>query len=180
MEFFVVLVTFLAALVCILTALFFYNGFRYVPFVPSKKRIVKKMVKAAGLKPGMKVVDLGCGDARFLIEAIREEGDIIAEGYEISWPVMILAKLNLFLSSKKAKIHHQNFFNASIEDADVVFCYLFPKTMLKLKEKFSSELKKGTVIVSYCFKIPGWIPEETITTIKSKPNNFLILKYRVR
>ena len=49
-----------------------------------------------------------------------------------------------------------NFFNYHIGDADVVTIFLWRETNERLKVKFQEELKPGTRIVSYYWKIEGW------------------------
>jgi hypothetical protein len=56
----------------------------------------------------------------------------------------------------------KNFYNQDLSKADIFFCFLTPKAMLKLSAKFESELKPGTRIISYAFSIPGWSPEKII------------------
>jgi hypothetical protein len=56
--------------------------------------------------------------------------------------------------SKRIKFINKNFFDVDISDASVVFVYLVPKALLKLKFKFATELTPGTRIVSYRYQIP--------------------------
>jgi len=156
----------------------FYSAIRYVPYVPTKKTVMKKMLTAAKLQDGHTVYDLGCGDARFLIEASKNN-QLEAIGIEASWVVLLLAKLRVWLSGKKVKLISGNFFKKNIGDADVVFCYLFPKVMERLKEKFIEELKEGAKIISFSFPIKDWDPVEVIQTDPNKPKNFLIYVYEL-
>ena len=47
----------------------------------------------------------------------------------------------------------EKFFKSNISDATVVFVYLVPRVLEKIKPKLLSELKKGTRILSYKYKI---------------------------
>ncbi|HEC21030.1 MAG TPA: hypothetical protein ENI70_00775, partial [Candidatus Peregrinibacteria bacterium] len=47
---------------CIATIFVLYYWVRYVPYVPTDRKVVAKMLAAADLKKGQKVYDLGCGD----------------------------------------------------------------------------------------------------------------------
>jgi 16S rRNA A1518/A1519 N6-dimethyltransferase RsmA/KsgA/DIM1 with predicted DNA glycosylase/AP lyase activity len=136
------------------------------------------MIEAANLKDGQHVYDIGCGDGRLLIEALKKK-KINAHGVEINLFISSLAKLRLWMSEKKAVILRKNFFKVSLRESDVVFCYLFPKVMQKLKIKFQDELKKGAVVISYCFPIKDWKPTKTIQTRADKPKNFLIYVYQM-
>jgi SAM-dependent methyltransferase len=168
----------LAVIIVIMLLLtnFIYGAFRYVPYVPSKREAVKKMLKIANIRSGETVYDLGCGDGRLVITAAKEH-DAKATGYEAALSIYLLAKLKNAVSRSKAIISPQNFFSVDMSDADVVFCYLFPHVMNKLKKKFEQELKPGTRVISNSFEIKGWIPTRVEQTYPNKPHNSLIREY---
>ena len=155
-----------------------YHAIFHAPFVPTKNQVVRQMIRAAKLKDGQRVYDLGSGDGRLLIEAMREK-KVKATGVEIAWLVSLLARIRMLFSKKKYTLLNSNFFRLDLKDADVIFCYLFPRIMKKLKMKFEKELIKGTKIVSYCFPIKEWQPVQTIQTRADKPKNFLIFVYEI-
>lgn len=132
-----------------------------VPYVPTKKRVMYKILKEAKLKKGENFYDLGCGDGRMLIEAEKLK-KVNAHGYEIAPLVYFLAIFRKLFSNSKAKIHFKNFFHESLKDADVIFCYLMPKELKKLAFKIKKECKKGTRIISNTFKIQGLEPVRII------------------
>ena len=73
-----------------------------VPFVPTPKKHVKKIIDLYGLKPGQKFYDLGCGEGRFIVEASKRGAK--ATGFELApWP-FARAKANIFLNHSSAKI----------------------------------------------------------------------------
>ena len=139
---------------------FLITLFIKVPFVPSKKSSTRKLIKAAKLKHGDIIYDLGCGDARLLVEASKHK-NIQATGFEISPLAYIIAKLNTFYN-KAVSVKLSNFFNHSIKDANVIFLYLLPETLPKVKEKIFNECQKGTRVISNTFQIPELKPRETI------------------
>jgi len=151
----------LAAAVCLVVLLMLatvvVNLFIRVPYVPSKKRVIEKILEIAKLKKGEKVYDLGCGDGRFLIEAEKKAG-ICAIGYEAAPIPFLLAHFQKWINSSKIIIRMANFFKASLADADVIFCYLGPETMVRLAGKFKKECRKGTRIYSHTFHIEGLEP----------------------
>lgn len=154
---FVATIMMIAVLLMILTAM--ASLFVRVPYVPSKMRVVESMVNAAKLKKGDKVYDLGCGDGRLLLEA-EKKAHIATEGYEAAPIPYLIARLKKWIYRSKMNIHFKNFFNSNLGDADVVFCYLGPEVMTKLRTKFQKECKKGTRIISNTFQMHGTVPTQ--------------------
>ncbi|MFC1655635.1 50S ribosomal protein L11 methyltransferase [Patescibacteria group bacterium] len=132
-----------------------------VPYVPTKKNVMDKVLDEISLKKGETFMDLGCGDARMLIEAEKRR-KINAVGYEIAPLVYILAIIRKLMNGSKAKIHFKNFFKEKLDKADVIFCYLMPHELKRLAKKLKKECKKGTRIVSNTFKIQGLKPQRVI------------------
>jgi predicted RNA methylase len=58
-------------------------GWETAPYLPTPPEIVRRMLKIARVGPGDVVYDLGCGDGRILIMAVKEFGADGAVGYEI-------------------------------------------------------------------------------------------------
>lgn len=100
------------------------------------------------------IYDLGCGDATALIVAARKFG-ASGTGIEIDPLRYFFSKINVLLNgvSGNIKIVKKNFFGQNISKATVVFVYLVPKTLERLRPKFLKELKPGTKIVSLRYKI---------------------------
>ncbi len=100
------------------------------------------------------IYDLGSGDSTLLITAAKKFG-ARAVGIEIDPLRYFISKLMVFINNVgyKVKIKRQNFFQSEIGDATVVFMYLIPKTLAKLKPKLLKELKPGTKIVTFVYKI---------------------------
>lgn len=131
--------------------------FFFVPYVPSKQKVARKMIEVARLKAKETVFDLGCGDGRLLMEAEKRAG-VRAEGFEIAPLVYLLALARKLLFQSKVKIHFKNMFRANLRKANVIFCYLLPNVMPSLAEKIKKECKHGTRIVSNTFHIADLKP----------------------
>lgn len=135
---------------------------KWAPFVPTPMPAVRKMVEAAGLKPGDIVYDIGCGDGRIVHLAVKEYG-ATGIGIELSPLVYLLARARRFLWSSKAGIEFGNFKWKDFSDADAVFCYLSDGSMAELENKLKAELKKGARVVSYIYPFPAWKEKQLIT-----------------
>ncbi|MFC1600350.1 50S ribosomal protein L11 methyltransferase [Patescibacteria group bacterium] len=132
-----------------------------VPYVPTKKSVMRKIMKETIIKKGETFLDLGCGDGRMLIEA-EKQNNVNVEGYEIAPMIYLMAMLRKLVNKSKAKIHFKNFFKEDLNHGDVIFCYLMPHELVKLAKKIKKECNKGTRIISNTFKIKGLTPVKII------------------
>ena len=130
------------------------------PFVPTPMRSVKEMLKAAKIKKGQKVIDIGCGDGRLCHMANKVYG-ADSVGFELSPLVYFMAKICQPFWKSEAKIRYGDFRNHDLSDADHIVTYMLPETLEKFIPKFEKELKKGAKITSYAFHIGDWIPSYT-------------------
>ena len=136
---------------------------RGVPFISTNKKDFKQILAAVDLKTNEKIYDLGCGKASLLILAAQKYG-AKGVGYELSlWPYL-WAKFNSWKSRADVDVYLKDFFTADLSDADVVFCYLFTHIMGRLEQKFEREMKPGSRVVAYGFKLPHRQPVKEIIT----------------
>ena len=143
--------------------------------IPASKKGIGRALELAEIKPGEKFYDLGCGDGRVLIKAVKKY-DCYGVGYELVFPYYLLAKARAKLSGKSDKIDVKckNFFKADLQNADVIFCFLTPKLMQKIGKLLKeTKLKKGVRIVSYAFSIKDIEPEKKIEHSKENWNIYL-------
>ncbi len=147
-----------------------------VPFVSLSKKDIHKILKMMNLKEGEVLVDLGCGDSQFLIEA-EKKYKVKTIGYELSLTAFILSKINILLKKAKTKIYLKDFFKINLSYSDVIFCYLFPNVMARLSEKLKKEVKTGTKIFSLAFPLPDW-PNEKILYLDEKNKKGKIFIYQ--
>ncbi len=149
------------------------------PYVPLPRKFIKEILDFAEIKDARNFCDLGCGDGRVLIQAVKNFGVKNAVGYEISpWPYLKARFLINQLGFKdKIRILREDFFEADLNKADMVFIYLYPKIVQNLTPKFGNELRRGAKIVSVSFPIKS--PEEfNLKLIKSgKIDRFGIYLY---
>ena len=99
------------------------------------------------------VYELGSGDANFLV-AVCKKFKSRGVGIEIDFIRTFTAKLNVVKNNlgKKIELLRGSFYDYKLSEATVVFCYLVPRVLEKLKPKLKKELKKGTRIISYRYK----------------------------
>jgi cyclopropane fatty-acyl-phospholipid synthase-like methyltransferase len=122
------------------------------PWVPSLKRHTEAAFKLLDLKPGQTVIDLGCGDGRFLKQAAKR--GYKAVGYELNPFMYAIARLVNLRCRKNVSLVLGDFWKADISKADAVYVFLFDRYMKQLDDKLKSEGKKGLKLASHTFQIP--------------------------
>jgi precorrin-6B methylase 2 len=138
-----------------------------VIFVPTPPEVVAAMLKVAKVGPGDVVYDLGSGDGRIPIAAVRDFKADRATGIDIDPQRISEANANLKksgITGDRVRFLNQDLFTTNISEATVVTLYLLPSLNLKLLPKLKSELKPGTRIVSHSFDMADqWVPDQTLT-----------------
>lgn len=129
--------------------------FKGAPFVPTSQKIISEILNKAYLEKGQHFIELGSGDGRVTRMAV-EKFQVDGKGVDIH-PMLVLYANWL---SRLHKLHHitftkQDMFGVDLSRADVIFLFLLPETLVKLRSKFLKECHKGTLIISHGFKIEG-------------------------
>lgn len=125
------------------------------PFVPTSKAYVIEILDKANLKKGQNFYELGSGDGRVTRTAVNKY-KVNGLGVDIHPYLVLYANLVSKFQKINAKFKRENFYKINLKDADVIFVFLLPKTLKKLKQKFLSECKDGCLIISHGFKIEGF------------------------
>ena len=127
----------------------------WAPWWRTGRWIAIAICRLGGVSKKDVVYDLGSGDGTALLIAAKEFG-ARGVGIEIDPLRATISKARIRAAKLKnnIKVLQNNFFNVPINDATVIFVYLVPRALLRLKPKFLKELKPGTRIVSYRYEIP--------------------------
>ncbi len=132
------------------------------PFVPVPFVAEDEIIKNLKLESGNVLYDLGCGDARILLKAVKEYPEIKAVGVEMALFPYFLAKLNT-RKYKNIEIRRENIFTTDISDATHFFLYLFPGVPDKLLSRIKEKCQNNTRIVSCEFNSLIYKPAEVIS-----------------
>ncbi len=132
-----------------------------IGYVPTPQPVVVAMLKAARLKPGEMVYDLGCGDGRIIITAAREFG-ARGVGFELNMELIHVARATAVTAIVRhaVEFRRQDLFTVDVSPADVLALFLLPETNARLVPQLR-QLKPGARVVTYEFKIPGYEPAST-------------------
>jgi len=139
-----------------------------VPYVPTPETVVEEMLKLGGVKEGDVVYDLGCGDGRIVVAAVKDFKAKKGVGVDIDPQRVKESKQN----AKAAKVEDRVEFRqedvlkiADVSEATVVTLYLFPEVNEKLAPVLKKTLKPGSRVVSHDFLMGeyDWKPDKKIT-----------------
>jgi predicted RNA methylase len=124
------------------------------PFWQTSRRIARIQCRLANVTSKDVIYDLGSGDGTALITAATEFG-ARGVGVEIDPFRALYSKIAIRFKgvANKLRIVRKNFFDINTSEATVVFMYLVPKALNKLKPKLLKELKPGTRIVTFVYQI---------------------------
>lgn len=155
-----------------------------VPFEASSDEAIQAMLTLSAPKPDDVVFDLGCGDGRVVIQAVKQTG---ATGVcvDLDPQLVRLARENARLAGVEAKIRFrtEDLFTTDIHDATVVMLFLWPEINLKLLPKLQRELPHGARVVSNMHDMGPLPPERAIATAPSpsgKPRHVYLWHIRRR
>lgn len=140
----------------LLSAFGYFWSKYYVPFVPTRKKTVDKMIESASLKKNDLVYDLGCGDGRIVLAA-EKAGVKQSIGIEVAPFPYLLARMRVFFQGEgKSKILFGDFYkNKDIVEADILFAFLLTKPMEKVFAEIWPKMKPGSRIISHLFTFTG-------------------------
>lgn len=106
-----------------------------------------------------KIVELGFGWGTMAFALADKFPDHQVVAFETSFFPFLYAQLHQFLAPRSnLSLCRQDFFAVPLADATLIYCYLYPLAMQKLKPKFEAELPSGCMVISHTFAIPNWQP----------------------
>jgi predicted RNA methylase len=135
------------------------------------------MLQLASLRRGETLFDLGAGDGRIIIEAVRRFG-AKAVGVEVDPERISRIRERLNATMTQAELVEADLFHVDLSSADVIAIYLSDSANAKLAPKLKAELKVGARVVSLDYMLPGWVPDRELEVDTSGITRRLYL-YRI-
>lgn len=133
-----------------------------VPYVRTPSAVVDAMLAMADVNSEDTVYDLGSGDGRIVIAAVKDRGAKRGVGIELN-PVRIREATEF---AKQAGVADRvtfvegDIFTADFSAASVVTMYLWDNVNLRLRPRLLDELVPGTRVVSHQFHMFDWTPDK--------------------
>ena len=139
-------------------------------YLPTPAEVVTAMLRMAKVGRGDVVYDLGSGDGRIVIAAVREFGAARGVGVELDATRVQEANENARRAGVRDRVEfrQQDVFDTDIRPATVVTLYMGQAMNLKLRPKLIAELMSGSRVVSHAFDMRDWTPVET-RTVNGRP-----------
>jgi predicted nicotinamide N-methyase len=130
-----------------------------LPYAPTSTRRIRKALELAGVRPGEVVYDMGAGDGRVLVAAVRQYGARTV-GIEVSPLHFISAWFNLRMNGcgGKARLVWNNMYNCDLSGADVVFAHTIASQAPRLRACLEAKLRPGARVVTVVYDLEGWQP----------------------
>jgi predicted RNA methylase len=137
-----------------------------VRYVPTPQDVADAMCKIAHVGPNDVVYDLGCGDGRIVITAVKKYMAKRGVGIDLDPERIKESKENADLQRVDDKLEFRVGDVLKIKDlpeATVVMLYMGDDINLRLRPLLKKALRPGARIVSHRFRLGDWEPERTIT-----------------
>jgi uncharacterized protein (TIGR03000 family) len=135
-----------------------------VRYVPTPQEAVNEMLKMAKVGKGDVVWDIGCGDGRFVITAVKDFGAKSGKGFDIDPARVKESNTNAETAgvADKVKFSVADALKIkSAEEATVVTLYMGEFLNRAMRPMLRKTLKPGSRVVSHRFDMGDWKPNET-------------------
>lgn len=164
-------------LIFVLMVLLFWSTYRtQVPYFPSKSSLLPCILEQMPTTPALRFIDIGSGFGGLSLNLSRARPDQQFYGVEIAPFPWLVSWIRARFSSGNAQFFLRNYLALDFAEFDLIFAYLSPAVMPALWEKARAEMKKGTLLMSYEFPIPG---VEADLLIKSGVNDPVLYVWRI-
>ncbi len=131
-----------------------------VMWIATPDTVVDRMLQMAELLPADRLVDLGSGDGKIPIAAVRKSGSA-ATGLEYN-PKLVQLSIERAKEAgvaDKTSFKQADIFQTDFSHASVVTMYLLPELNLRLRPILFA-MAPGTRVVSHSFRMGDWQPDE--------------------
>ncbi|OMF37340.1 SAM-dependent methyltransferase [Paenibacillus sp. FSL H8-0548] len=137
------------------------NGISPMPASAAVRHAVVRVMKQRASRGVMVEAGSGWGTLALQIAESCKGWRVI--GIENSvipmWISFLAARLG---NHPNVSFERTDLYTYSYRGVDTVVCYLYPGAMQRLSTIFRAQLDPGAYVISVCFALPDWEPEQTI------------------
>lgn len=137
----------------------------FIRFVPTPDDIVKKMLELGKVGKDDIVYDLGCGDGRIVIAAVRDAKALAGIGVDFDLERVKESKENVKKANLEGKVEIRQGDVLEIKDladASVVMLYMSDELGKLIEPRLKKLLQPGARVVSHRFTLGAWKPDQTV------------------
>ncbi len=135
-----------------------YTGISPMPSSQAAQQAIARSISPKANK----IYELGSGWGSLAFAISKHYPHAAITAFELSPFPWLISLLRHIRRKGNITFYRKNFFKQSLQEAEVIVCYLYPGAMKKLKEKFEKELQPGSLVITNTFRVPGWVPRQTI------------------
>lgn len=147
--------------------LVFWRSFSgQVPLFLSGPRARTALARLLPHRPGARVLDMGAGAGGVIASLHGRRPDLAYSGLEWAPVPWLLGWLRWRLRGRRVDWRRQDYWSEDLAPYALVYAYLSPAAMPGLARKAWSEMRPGSVLVSYRFAIEG-VPADEIIPVGS-------------
>jgi len=132
-----------------------------IHFVATPHEVVKRMLELAKVGPDDVHYDLGSGDGRIVIAAVKDFKARKAVGIDLDPQRIKEANENKAKAGlgDNVSFRNENIFETDLREATTVSMYLLQTINIRIRPKLLKELKPGSRVVTHAFNMGEWKPE---------------------
>jgi len=144
----------------LLLLLIHWSSFRtQVPYYPSTPSVWRAIAALLPVRQSLRCIDIGSGFGGMALHLAALRPDSLFFGIELAPLPWLVSRVRARFQGSSARFMRGDYMDLNFADYDAIFAYLSPAAMPELWEKAHSEMRPGTLLVSYEFVIPGLAPD---------------------
>lgn len=151
--------------VALLWLLYPLRTWRDAPVFPTPEGALAGLGGQACLPSDARVLDAGCGAGDGLMALRREWPRLRIDGWEWSWPLVLLSRLRC----RSASVRHADIWAHDWSPYAAVYLFQRPESMPRAVSKAARELKPGAWLISLEFEAAALLPDARIEPVPGKP-----------
>ncbi|WP_223264465.1 SAM-dependent methyltransferase [Sulfuriferula plumbiphila] len=142
----------------------YWTTFRtQVPFYPSGLAVWEAVAGLLPVDRPVRFIDIGSGLGGLVLNLAARRPESTISGIELAPLPWLASWLRAWMVRSRGRFIRGDYTHLDFAQYDVVFAYLSPAAMPALGEKSRTEMRPGTLLLSYEFSIPGVVADVIVT-----------------
>ena len=148
----------------------YWSSFRtQVPYYPSTVTVWHEVDSLLPAGRPLRFIDIGSGFGGLVMYLAARRPDGVFTGIELAPLPWIVSSIRARIGRSTGTFVRGDYMHLDFATFDVIFAYLSPAAMPALWEKAHSEMRSGSMLISYEFAIPGAPADRQISVTAGGP-----------